>query len=87
MARAATPTRTGRPRASLRLLRGPGMTPEARAEEADMEAAALREDMKAAARRLRFVAYQSLWSETPRKHVLSIAERLEAQARNSESVA
>lgn len=62
-------------------------SPQARADEAEMEAESLRADMKAAAERLRWVVLTSLWDETPRRRVLRVAERLEAQAEGSEGVA
>jgi len=61
---------------------------EADADAALMEAASLREDMRAAAARLRWVVLTSLWAEPkPRRTVLRIAERLEAQAAGSEGAA
>ena len=68
--------RTGRP-----------LTEAGAIAEAEMEAQSLRQDMRAAAARLRLVAYSSIWTEPARKRVEREAERLEAQAAGSERVA
>ena len=75
-------------RNGLRVVAGPGMTLEARADEAELEAESLRADMLAAAARLRLVAYESLWNpERLAKRVEREAERLETQAQASGSAA
>lgn len=61
MARNPTPTASGRPRASLRLVAGRGMTPEAVRDESDMELAVLRDETLASARRMRLVVMASIW--------------------------
>ena len=61
------------------------------ADEAAMEADALRADMRAAAARLRLVLLRPIWQESdfaPLGRVLSHeADRLEAQSRGGESAA
>lgn len=55
--------------------------------DSNEELNALRADMRAAAARLRLVAYSSIWDAPVRKRVEREAERLEAQAAGSERVA
>lgn len=78
--------RKGHPRPSLRLLRGRGMTPDARADEAEMEAAVLRAETLASARRMRFVLMTSVW-DAARKPLLHELDRIERRLADPERVA